>query len=293
MEEGSGQRVFFGSDGLRAGWSALLFILIVAAFEFLASLLLRSLFPAGHPPAVLPLSLGLKIECAQLLPVVVVTAIMATIERKSILFYGYQGKSKAVYLISGMIWGFAALSALVLVLKTAGLLVFDGEQLHGGAVWKYAMGWGLMFLMAAAFEESALRGYLQFTLRRGIGFWWAALLLSVVFAVGHLGNAGENRIGLLGVVAVGLMFCLSLWYTGSLWWALGWHASWDWGESYFYGAIDSGVSMQGHLFGVHPVGPVRWSGGTAGPEGSLLTLAVLALLSLGMWIWWGRRRSYK
>jgi membrane protease YdiL (CAAX protease family) len=293
LEEGSAQRVFFGSDGLRAGWGALLFILMVAAFEVLASLLLRSLLPAGRPPAVLPLSLGLKIECGQLFPIVVATAIMATIERKSILFYGYQGKSKAVYLISGMIWGFAALSALVLVLKTAGLLVFDGEQLHGGAVWKYAMGWGLMFLMAAAFEESALRGYLQFTLRRGIGFWWAALLLSVVFALGHLGNAGENRIGLLGVVAVGLMFCLSLWYTGSLWWALGWHASWDWAESYFYGAIDSGVSMQGHLFGVHPVGPVLWSGGTAGPEGSLLTFAVLALLSLGMWLWWGRRRSYK
>jgi membrane protease YdiL (CAAX protease family) len=293
LEEVPQRRVLFGSDGLRAGWGALLFVLIVVGFELLASVLLRSQLPGGRPPAILPLSLALKIECAQLFPVVVATAIMATIERKSIWSYGYQGKSRAVYLISGLICGFVAFSVLVFVLKAAGLLVFDGEQLHGGAVWKYATGWGLMFLMAAAFEESALRGYLQFTLRRGIGFWWGALLLSVMFGLAHLGNAGENRVGIVGVIAVGLMFCVSLWYTGSLWWALGCHASWDWAESYFYGAADSGVSMQGHLFGVHPIGKALWSGGTAGPEGSLLSFAVPALLSLGMWLWWGRRGSYK
>jgi membrane protease YdiL (CAAX protease family) len=293
LDEVPRQRVLFGSEGLRAGWGALLFILIVIGFELLASLLLRSQLPGGRPPAVLPLDLALKIECAQLFPIVIATAIMATIERKSIWSYGYQGKSRAVYLISGLICGFAAFSALVFALKAAGFLVFDGEQLHGGAIWKYAAGWGLMFLMAAAFEESALRGYLQFTLRRGIGFWWGALLLSIIFGLAHLVNAGENRVGIVGVVAIGLTFCLSLWYTGSLWWALGCHASWDWAESYFYGAVDSGVSMQGHLFGVHPAGLVLWSGGTDGPEGSLLTFAVPALLSLGMWLWWRRRRSYK
>jgi membrane protease YdiL (CAAX protease family) len=287
------RRFFFGSDGIRAGWRALLFVLIVVAFAAVESAVLRHFVPPGYHPSVLPVSVGLAIECAQLLPVVVATAIMARFEGKRLSSYGYEGKSRGVYLVSGLVWGFAAFSALIFVLKTAGLLVFEGEQLHGGAILKYALGWGLMFLMAAAFEESALRGYLQFTLKRGMGFWWAALLLSVVFALGHLVNAGENPVGIVGVIAVGLMLCLSLWYTGSLWWAVGCHASWDWAESYVYGASDSGLRIQGHLFGSHPAGPVLWSGGTAGPEGSLLTFAVPALLSLGMWFWWGRGRSYK
>jgi uncharacterized protein len=289
LTESSWKRVFFNDNGLRAGWSALVFLLLVFGFEFFIFTLLRHWLSAGSRPAILPLSLELKVECALLAPVVAATAIMARIERRSMWSYGYQGRFRAVYFVSGLVCGFAVFSTLVFVLHSAGLLVFDGQELHGRAVWGYGLGWGLMFVMAAAFEESALRGYLQFTLQRGIGFWWTALALSAVFGLLHLVNAGENRVGIAGVVAIGLTFCLSLWYTGSLWWAVGCKASWDWAESYFYGAADSGARMQGHLFGVHPIGPPLWSGGTAGPEGSLLTFAVPVVMSLGMWFWWGRR----
>ena len=94
------------------------------------------------------------------------------------------------------------------------------------------------------FEESLLRGYLQYTLSRGIGFWWAALLLSIAFAVWHVSNSGESLLGLLSVGAGGFVFCLSLWYTKSLWWAVGFHAGWDWGQSYFYGTPNSGLLMK-------------------------------------------------
>jgi membrane protease YdiL (CAAX protease family) len=228
-------------------------------------------------------------EFAQFLPTILATAIMALIERRSVLAYGYQGTAKAVRFLSGLVWGFVALSALVLVLWKAHLLTFDGELLHGGAILKYAFGWGLMFLVVAFFEESTLRGYLQFTLTRGIGFWWGALLLSLLFGISHGTNRGETPVGLFTAAAVGLVFCLSLWYTGSLWWAVGCHASWDWAESYFYGTSDSGLVVRGHLFGEHPIGPQLWSGGTTGPEGSLLALGLLVVMSLLMWLWWGRR----
>jgi membrane protease YdiL (CAAX protease family) len=224
-----------------------------------------------------------------MVPLLLATAIMALIERRSLLSYGYQGPAKAVRFISGLVWGFVALSTLVLVLWKSGLLAFDGVQLHGAAIWEYALGWGVLFVVVAVFEESTLRGYLQFTLTRGIGFWWGALLLSGLFGFSHGTNPGETTVGLFGAAAVGLVFCLSLWYTGSLWWALGCHASWDWAESYFYGTSDSGLISQGHLFGEHPTGPRLWSGGTTGPEGSLLVLALLAVMALLMWLWWGRR----
>jgi membrane protease YdiL (CAAX protease family) len=86
----------------------------------------------------------------------------------------------------------ARISVLVGVLWNAGLLAFDGMLLHGFTAWGYALACGLVFLFVGFSEESLLRGYLQYTLTRGIGFWWAALLVSIAFALGHLGNGGES-----------------------------------------------------------------------------------------------------
>jgi membrane protease YdiL (CAAX protease family) len=281
--------VFVGAEGLRAGWGVLLFVLLFIGFSFLSFQVLKHLLPPRPHSPVFALRLAFISEGAQLVPLLLATGIMALIERRPLLAYGYQGKARAVRFLSGLVWGFVALSALVLVLWKAGLLAFDGVQLRGADIWKYALGWGVLFLVVAVFEESTLRGYLQFTLTRGIGFWWGALLLSFLFGFSHGTNPGETPVGLFGAAAVGLVFCLSLWYTGSLWWALGCHASWDWAESYFYGTSDSGLMAQGHLFGEHPTGPLLWSGGTTGPEGSLLVLVLLAIMALLMWLWWGRR----
>ena len=170
--------VFFGAEGLRAGWGVLLFVLLFIGFSFLAVQVVKHFLPPGHLRAVLPLKLAFISEGTQLVPLLLATAIMALIERRPLLAYGYQGPARAVRFISGLIWGFVALSVLVFILWKAGLLAFDGVQLHGPAIWKYAVGWGVLFLVVGVFEESTLRGYLQFTLTRGIGFWWGALLLS-------------------------------------------------------------------------------------------------------------------
>ncbi|WP_324147889.1 hypothetical protein [Dyella sp.] len=63
------------------------------------------------------------------------------------------------------------------------------------------------------------------------------------------------------------------------------HAGWDWGQSYFYGTPDSGLTMQGHLFTTHPSGNPLLSGGSTGPEGSLCMLPLLLLMAFGMWLW--------
>jgi hypothetical protein len=283
------QWVFVGADGLRAGWGIALFVLFFIGFSFLTFVVLKRLLPPGHHANVLTVGRGLVTELAQLLPVVLATACLALIERRPLLAYGYQGTARLARFVSGLVCGFVALSALVLTLWRTGLLAFDGQMLHGAGIWKYAFEWGLVFLVVGFFEESTLRGYLQYTLSRGIGFWWGALLLSFLFGFSHGTNPGETPVGLFAAGAVGLVFCLSLWYTGSLWWAVGCHASWDWAESYFYGTSDSGLVAQGHLLGEHPTGARLWSGGATGPEGSLLALALLVIMALLMWLWWGRR----
>jgi membrane protease YdiL (CAAX protease family) len=281
--------ILWGLDGLRAGWGILLFVVLFIAFLVGGGIFLRSIFHMKGNPQQFSVTEGLVSELLQLLCVFLATLILAMIEKRPVLSYGFQGKARAARFISGLAWGFAAISVLVLMLWKAGLLVFTGLMLHGPAAWEFAAGWGLVFLGTGFFEESLLRGYVQFTMTRGVGFWWGALLFSFLFGFSHGTNPGETPVGLVAAGAVGLVFCISLWYTGSLWWAVGFHAAWDWGESYFYGTSDSGLIVSGHLFGEHPAGNILWSGGATGPEGSLLVLCLLVLIAVLMVLWWGRR----
>jgi membrane protease YdiL (CAAX protease family) len=283
--------IFLGKDGLRAGWSALLFLFILVALGGILRLATHYLLRSHHhdsAAAVSPTS-ALIGESSAMLLVLVATWIMARIEQRRLAVYGYAGRAKLVRFLSGCAWGFVALSGLIAVLWKTHLLAFDAGYLHGFMAWKYGLAWLLMFVFTGIFEESLLRGYLQYTLTRGIGFWWGALLMSIVFGAIHGSNKGESPVGLFTAGAVGLVLCISLWYTGSLWWAIGFHATWDWAQTFFYGTSDSGMVARGHLLSEHPTGPLLWSGGPTGPEGSLYILPLLLIMALAMWLWWRRR----
>jgi uncharacterized protein len=281
--------IFIGPNGLRAGWAILVFTGILYAVGRLAGFLVARFWHPHIPAGPMPPLIGVMAEGTELVVLALVTFIMSRIERRPFLAYGYQGEARAVRFISGLIWGFAAISLLVLALWKLGYLAMDGRSLIGSSILRYAAEWGVVFLVVGFFEESIMRGYAQFTLTRGIGFWWGAIILSFLFGFGHHTNTGESPVGLFSAGAIGLVFCLSLWYTGSLWWAVGFHAAWDWGESYFYGTADSGLIARGHLFSEHPVGKLLWSGGATGPEGSILVAPLLLLIVVAMVAWWGRR----
>jgi uncharacterized protein len=285
------QWVFFGSDGLRAGWAALLFVVLIVSLGALFAFAARTLLHGHRPDPNAPASpvRSLIGEGASMLIVLAATWIMARIEGRRLAVYGYAGRARLVRFLWGCIWGFVALSVLVGVLWKTHLLAFDPGHLHGFAIFEFGLIWLLMFIFTAIFEESLLRGYLQYTLTRGLGFWWGALLMSIVFGAIHGTNKGESPVGLFSAAAVGLVFCISLWYTGSLWWAIGFHATWDWAQTFFYGTPDSGMVARGHLMSEHPVGPLLWSGGPTGPEGSLYIVPLLLIMALAMWLWWRRR----
>ena len=98
-----------------------------------------------------------------------------------------------------------------------------------------------------------------------------------IFGVAHLSNHGENVLGILEVVATGLLFCLMIRRTGTLWFAVGFHAAWDWAETFFYGTPDSGLLGVGRFLNTSVQGPSWLTGGSAGPEGSIFAIAVLLL----------------
>jgi len=134
-----------------------------------------------------------------------------------------------------------------------------------------------VFFFVGLFEEFLFRGYAQFTLATGIGFWPAATVLSAGFGAVHLFNPGEGRVGALSVFVIGMFFCLTLLGTGDLWLAVGLHAAFDWGETFLFSAPDSGLVAPGHLLNSSFHGSAWLTGGTVGPEGSVVAFGVVAL----------------
>jgi uncharacterized protein len=293
------RNVFIGADGLRAGWSLLIFVALMAG-------LLSGINAVGHLMHLVPKTgaadtnmtptFGIIAESFPFLATLLVTWIMSKIERRPNSVYGLGGQRKLPHFLAGLAWGVTCLSLLVFTLWKTGLLVVDSRLLFGAEALRYGALWLLAFLTVGLLEEYLTRGYLQYTLTRGLaglyqwafktrhsnalGFWTAAVIFSVLFGLGHGKNPGESPIGLLSAGLAAMVFCLSLWRTGSLWWAIGFHASWDWAQSFLYGVADSGTMVQHHLLATHPVGKPILSGGATGPEGSLFIIAILALVSL-------------
>src|SRR3989454_9403709 len=129
-------------------------------------------------------------------------------------------------------------------------------------------------------EEFLFRGYPQYTLARGMGFWPAAVCLSLVFGAAHLGNPGEGAAGAANVVVTGLVFALALRRTGNLWLAVGWHASFDFGETFLFSVPNSAVVYAQHLSTAALHGATWLTGGTVGPEGSVFSFLTLGISSL-------------
>jgi uncharacterized protein len=292
------RRIFTGADSLRAGWSVLLYaVLLLAPLSVLREI--HHLHPTPkQPTAATHFVTGTETylsEAASFAYVFFATWLMSLIEHRPNSVYGLGLRGRLPQFLAGLFFGSLSLSLLVVILWKMHLLIFDARLLSGTAAMSYALMWLVAFLLVGISEEYLMRGYLQFTLARGftgvislftpahsktLGFWLSALFLSYAFGAGHSSNAGESPIGLVSAGLAGLVFCLSLWRTGSLWWAIGFHCTWDWAQSFLYGVADSGTMIQGRLFSTHPVGDPLMSGGATGPEGSLFVLPILTLVAI-------------
>ena len=342
-ESGGLHRVLFGSQGLRAGWSVMLFGALYYIFREFGYVFLGTIYSMIFPPpwldgtSALTVTLG---ESVQLFALAAAAAFVAWVERRpgNLLAFNLNGSRKLSHFTAGLVVGFAALSALIGGLAWGGWLQFGAVSLSGAQMVKYGLLWGLAFLTVGFVEEGIFRCYLQFTLTRGINFWWALGAIALIFAsmarkgggngIGgviliaslglipclllqvfksrsasfwqaawvtstlfgsiHTWNHGENWIGIFAAASIGFAFCVSVGLTGSAWWAIGFHATWDWAETYFYGTADSGLPAKGHLLATSPAGAQIWSGGADGPEGSLLIIPLVLLLLLALLAMYGR-----
>lgn len=268
------QRLFYGRTELRAGWRLLIFFAILSVLFALKGLIDQRMVRVMDKD-----TWFLVAEVLVFLIFLLASSIMAKIEARTVADYGLPG-SRAFRgeFWQGLVAGCVSLTVLLLALCASGVFHFGPIGMHGADVWKWGALWGLAFVGVALKEDFMFRGYAQFTLSSGIGFWPAAVVWSALFGVGHLGNSGENWVGALAVVTYGLFACLLLRRTGNLWMPIGFHVGWDWSETYLYGVADSGNLSSKHLLNPSFSGPSWLTGGTVGPEGSLLCLVLLVVL---------------
>jgi uncharacterized protein len=281
------RKIFYRDGQLRTAWGIALFLLIVVSLRFAQYFAFTRHLPSGALAS--PYGL-LAEELIRVLIVVFAMWVLARLEGRQWFTYGLAGPSRFKLLASGSVLGFLTLSALVGILLLGGYASFAKEHEPLQQLVLYGFVWLLAFFAVAVFEELLLRGYLQHTLGRAVGFWWAALIWSAIFSWMHVGNGGESLLGLLQTGWMALFFCLSLRITGSLWWAIGFHALWDWSESFFYGTPNSGLRFDHRLLTESSHGAVVWSGGSTGPEGSLFSLFVLVIPGLWLALKWRERR---
>ncbi len=282
--------IFLGPNGIRAGWRLLIFI---GMFRVLGRCLN---FALHHIPAVMAFmhsqpkdaftASGLIVqEGLTALLLVISVLVMMKIEKRSFRDY-YLPLSEAfgTRFWQGIPYGLAILTFLLVMIAALHGFSMEGLAISGSEAAEYGALYGIGFLLVGFFEEFSFRGYMQATLGSGIGFWPAAVLLSILFGAGHLGNPGEARIGAFMAGSFGLLAAFSLQRTGTIWFAIGMHAAWDWAETYFYGVPDSGLLAQGHLLNSSFHGPDWLTGGSVGPEGSVLVFLVLLLAAAGIYL---------
>ncbi len=278
MSARSLRAAFIGPQGLRAGWGLLLFVLALAGLTTLLALIApHRIFLRRDLSDEIALFLA---ETLMLAGVGGATAIMAWLEGRGVLSYGLRDRLAPSRLAVGAFWGVALLTLLVAGLFAIGLTEIARGDRTGAEAVRYGLFYAVGFIVVALAEELLFRGYLQVTLARLVGFWPAACLLSVVFGAIHQANPGEGPLGVVAAVLLGLVLSLCLRLSGSLWWGIGFHAAWDWAQSFLWGMPVSGFVLEGRWLRSHAQGDPLWSGGATGPEGSLLVLPILGLTAL-------------
>lgn len=272
--------IFHNDQGLGAGWRIVMYIIMVLIFRAAMNLVLDKVFHLPKTSSPAPWQFSIQ-EFLLLVLVFLPACFMARLEHRSVGDYGLPFHSLfGTRFWQGCALGVVEVATLMGCIAAFGGYSFGNLDIHGAAIFKWALFWGLFFVVVGLFEEFAFRGYLQFTLADGIGFWPAAWILSLGFGAVHLANKGEGWVGAAGVAMIGLVFALTLKRTGNLWLVVGWHAAFDFGETFLFSVPNSGAVFPGHLSNATLHGPTWLTGGTVGPEGSVFSFVTMAVAAI-------------
>lgn len=210
--------------------------------------------------------------------VIVPTALVLRIFKEPFKFSAWASGSAMKLSACGLASGFVLLAVMAGVMWLLGAVTFSIATPTTSTAVSGLMMSAILWLAQAAGEEGLHRGYAFVQISRAVSFWPTAILSSAWFMYGHIGNEGETALGIIAAGLFGLALSYSLLKTGSLWFALGFHASWNFTQSFVFGFHNSGGKPPASLLSTSLDGSPFLTGGTTGPEASFLVLPVLIVL---------------
>lgn len=273
--------LFVNSDRkLRSLWRVLVFFWIGTLLSWAEAGLLGAVTGRYPSLSLLTIQTIIFFEGLTLVNALVCTWIFARYEHRRIDSYGLPIREA----FSAPFWDGLALGVVVPALVGIGMLVLHGWVIVGvnphGIEWLlFPLGWLVANIVVGVAEESWYRGYMLQTLSRSLGFWPAAVILSLLFVSDHyFFKTGENLYDVVTLFTFGMFICLSVRRTGSLWFGVGFHIAFDYMQLFVIGTRNGALTPVGALFVSQFPGPAWINGGVLGTEASLLLYPLMILM---------------
>jgi membrane protease YdiL (CAAX protease family) len=147
----------------------------------------------------------------------------------------------------------------------------------------------LFYLTAAVLEETIFRGILYRIVEESLGTNWALILSALFFGLIHIPNEHANAVSVVSAIAGGLLLGLMFSLTRRLWLPIAFHAGWNWALA-SYGTVVSGIEDMPTFLQIRMNGPEWITGGSFGPENSIITIGLVLILS-GLFYYWMRKKG--
>jgi membrane protease YdiL (CAAX protease family) len=207
---------------------------------------------------------------------------MAIFEARSLGDTGLTwGEGTSRNLLTGIGLG-AAGALLVIVPALAGGLARFAAVSNADISWRADLFLPMLLFCGAMGEEIAFRGFILQILMRGWGSWIAIVLIGTLFGMLHKDNPGATPLAVANTAAFGILFGFSVLRSHDLWFPIGLHFGWN-AALPFLGVELSGLTIRVAGYELVWKSGDLWSGGKYGPEASVITSAVLAILFLLVW----------
>ncbi len=147
----------------------------------------------------------------------------------------------------------------------------------------------LQMLCVGFYEELMARSYLITNVKEGFTFGKinpekatiiAILLSSSIFGLGHAFNPNATLFAVLNILFAGVMLAIPYVLTGRLSYSVGLHFAWNFFQGGIFGFRVSGIPIRNSVIDIQQGGNAVWTGGSFGPEGGLIGLLSIVLISL-------------
>lgn len=195
---------------------------------------------------------------------------------------GWKDRQGWSFAIHGMAAGILLIAAASFTIWLSGSLSWKPGAWDDELVLSLLKGIAFYILVAIG-EEVYFRGYAQGLLRHHYGSRIAIMVSSVWFALMHGMNSDmfQSPLPFLNITLVGILFAIAREWTGSLWYSIGLHFTWNLFQGHVFGYSVSGTDLTPSVFHATFKGPAIWNGGAFGAEGSIATTVVVLIGILG------------